>query len=60
MHTFMAACAQCDQIRIFISALMTAHLLVMDLQVLSGAAVLASPAVPFHHSPTELLVGLGI
>jgi hypothetical protein len=60
VNTFVAACAHRDQIRIFISALMTAHLLVMDLQVLLGAAALASPAVPLHHSPTELLVGNGI
>jgi len=60
VHAFVAARAQRDQIGILIRALVTAHLLVMDLQVLSRAADLASPSVPLHHVPTPLLVSLGI
>jgi hypothetical protein len=56
----MATGAQGDQVGIFVGALLTAQLPVMDLQVLPGAADLASPAVPLHDPLAKLLVRLGL
>ena len=56
----MAVDAQGNQIRIAIRALLAAQLLVMDLQVLSGAVGLASPAIATQHLFSQLIVQLGI
>ena len=56
----MAAGAQGNQVQIVIRALLAAQLLVVDLQVLSGAADLASPAIAAQYLFSELFVELGI
>jgi hypothetical protein len=56
----MAARAQGNQVGSFVGALLTTRLPVMDLQVLPGAADLASPVVPFHDLPAKLLVRGGV
>jgi hypothetical protein len=43
-----------DQVRFFICALMTSVLLVVDLEIASRAADLASPTIPPQHSLTQL------
>ena len=60
MQLFMATCAQRNQFGTFVGALLTARLLVMDCQVLPGAADLASPVVPLHDLPAKLLVRAGL
>ena len=45
VQTFMTGGAYGNQIQIVIRALLTAQLLVMDLQILSGATDLGSPSV---------------
>jgi len=52
----MAAGAQGNQVQIVIRALLTAQLLVVNLQVLSGTAVLTLPAISLHDTLTELFV----
>jgi len=52
----MAAGAQGNQVQIVIRALLTAQLLVVDLQVLSGTADLTLPAISLHDTLTELFV----
>jgi hypothetical protein len=56
----MAVDAQGNQIRIVIRALLAAQLFVMDLQILFGAADLASPAIATQDSISQLIVQLGI
>lgn len=60
VQPFMAVRAQGNQVGIFVRALLTAQLPVMDLQVLPGAADLASPIVPLHDLPAKLLVRSGL
>ena len=60
VQLFMAARAQGNQVGIFVGALLTAQLAVMDLQVLPGAADLASPTVPLHDPLAKLLVRVGL
>ena len=57
---FMATRAQGNQVQFVIGTLLTAQLLVVDLQVLSGTTDLASPAIPAQYLFSELFVGLGI
>ncbi len=56
VQPFMAAGAQGNQVQIVIRALLTAQLLVVDLQVLSGTADLTLPAISLHDTLTELFV----
>ena len=56
VQPFMAAGAQGNQVQIVIRALLTAQLLVVNLQVLSGTAVLTLPAISLHDTLTELFV----
>ena len=56
VQPFMAAGAKGNQVQIVIRALLTAQLLVVDLQVLSGTAVLTLPAISLHDTLTELFV----
>ena len=60
MHCFMAASAQGKQISLLIVALLTAQLLVVDLQVLSRAADLALPTIAAQYLLAEPFVKLGI
>jgi hypothetical protein len=52
----MAASAQSNQVQIVIRALLTAQLLVVDLQVLSGTADLTLPSISLHDPLTKLFV----
>ena len=56
----MAAGAQGNQVQIVIRALLTAQLLVVDLQVLSGATDLALPSVAAQYLFSKLFVGFGV
>ena len=57
---FMTSTAECNQIQFVIGALLTAQMLVVDLQVLSGTADLAPPTIPTQNLFSELFVGFGI
>ena len=57
---FMAVSAERDQIRFLIRALLTAELLVVNLQVLARAADLTLPPVPLHYPLPNLLVRVGL
>jgi hypothetical protein len=52
--------AQCNQILFRVIAALATKFLVMELQVLPGAADLASPAIAMQHVFEELIVQLGI
>ena len=52
----MAAGAEGDQVQIIIRALVTAQLLVVHLEVLSGTADLTLPAISLHDPLTKLFV----
>jgi hypothetical protein len=56
VQLFMAAGAQGNQVQIVIRALLTAQLLVVHLQVLSGTADLTLPAISLHDPLTKWLV----
>ena len=56
----MAAAAQGNQVQFVIRTLPAAKLLMVDLQVLSGAADLALPAIAAQYLSTEFFVKLGI
>ena len=60
MLIFVTDSAECNQIQFVIGTLLAAQLLVVDLQVLSRAADLASPAVPTQDLLSQLFVRLGI
>jgi hypothetical protein len=60
VQLFMAAAAQGNQVQFVIRTLLAAKLLVVDLQVLSGAADLALPAIAAQYLFTEFFVKLGI
>jgi hypothetical protein len=55
VQLFMAARAQGNQVGIFVRALLTALLSVMDLQIPLRATDLAPPVVPLHHLLAKLL-----
>jgi len=56
----VANCTESDQIGFHITALMAAQLLVVDLEIPSGAADLASPAVPLQYLLPQLQVATRI
>ena len=56
VQPLMADGAQSNQVKIVIRAPLTAQLLVVDLQVLSGTADLTLPAISLHDPLTKLLV----
>ena len=56
MLLFVAARAQRNQVLLVIVALLAAELLVMDLQILSGTADLASPTIAVQHLFSQLVV----
>ena len=56
----MAAGAQGNQVQIFVRALLTSQLFVMDMQVLSGTTDLALPAIAAQDLFSEQFVELGI
>jgi hypothetical protein len=60
VQPFVAAGAQGNQIQVVIWTLLAAQLLVVDLQVLSGTADLAVPAIAAQHLFAELFVELRI
>jgi hypothetical protein len=60
VQSFMAVDAQGNQIRIVIRALLAAQLFVMDVQVLSGAAVLTLPSIATQHLFSQLIAQLRI
>jgi hypothetical protein len=60
MEGFMAAGAQGNEVGVFVGALLTAQLPVMDLQVLPGATDLTSPTVPLYDPLAKLLVRAGL
>ena len=51
----LAPGAQRNQVGLFIRALLTAQLFVMDLQILLRATDLTPPVVPLHHPLPKLL-----
>ena len=56
----MASSAQRDQIGILIRALLTAQLLVVNLQIVSGATDLACPVVARQDLAAKFFVRVGI
>ena len=60
MLSFVTAGTQGNQVRVVIIALLAAELLVVDLQVLSGATDLALPAIATQYLCSEVFVELGI
>jgi len=56
----MAAGAKCNQVQVVVAALLAPMLLVVDMQVLSGATDLACPAIAPQYLFSELVVRFGI
>ena len=56
----MTGGAQGNQVRVVVVALLAAELFVVDVQILSGATDLASPAIATQHLFSQLIVQLGI
>jgi hypothetical protein len=59
VERFMAAGAQSDQVGVFIVALLSTQLLVMYLQILSGATDLTPPVIPLDDPLAKLFVRAG-
>jgi len=60
VHLFMACSTEGDQVRFGVITRMAAKFFVVNLQIRSGAARLASPAVTTQNFLPELMVVFGI